>query len=251
MKNILLKLIDIKKQFKTGSTVIKALDGVSFDIYSGEIISLLGVNGAGKTTLSSILATLHPVTSGDVLINGHVSIYKDLYSYRHLIGFCPQQINLDNNLTVKQNLVFAGRYMGMSETAINIQLDLLLEKYELEKYKDCKSDVLSGGYARRVLIARALMHSPQLLILDEPTVGLDPHIRRQLWETIIELKNQGVTIVLTTHYLDEAEFLSDRIVVLDKGKVRLIDTTEGLKTAYQKSRLEDVFIQLISEEVGS
>jgi len=251
MKNILLKLVAIKKQFKTGQTIIKALDGVSFDIYSGEIISLLGVNGAGKTTLSSILATLHPATSGDILINGHVSIYKNLYGYRHMIGFCPQQINLDGDLTVQQNLIFAGRYMGMPESAIKVQLDFLLKKYGLERYKDSKPDILSGGYARRVLIARSLMHRPQLLILDEPTVGLDPHIRLQLWETIIELKNQGVTVVLTTHYLDEAEFLSDRIVVLDKGKVKLIDTPEGLKTAYQKSRLEDVFIQLIKEEVGN
>jgi len=249
MKNILLRIIDLKKYFKVGKKVIKALDGVSLDIFSGEIISLLGVNGAGKTTLSSILATVHPATSGDVLINGQISIYKDLYGYRHMIGLCPQKVNLDGDLTVAQNLIFAGRYMGMPEAAIKHQFDFFLEKYGLNNYKDSKLDVLSGGYLRRVLIARSLMHRPQLLILDEPTVGLDPHIRRQLWETITDLKNQGVTVILTTHYLDEAEFLSDRICILDKGKVKLIDTPSGLKTAYQKSRLEDVFIQLVEEEV--
>jgi len=249
MNQILLRINDLKKYFKTNTGVIKALDGVSLDIFPGEIISLLGVNGAGKTTLSSILATLHPPTSGDILMHGDISIYKDLYAYRYTIGFCPQKINLDGDLTVEQNLIFAGRFMRMSEDEIKKQLEFLLQKYQLQKYRLNKPDILSGGYARRLLIARALMHQPRLLILDEPTVGLDPHIRHQLWETIRELKKQGVTVVLTTHYLDEAEFLSDRIVVLDKGKVKLIDTPEGLKTAYQKSRLEDVFIQLVKEEV--
>lgn len=248
MKNIFLHIIDVTKYFKINKKIIKALDGISFDIFSGEIISLLGVNGAGKTTLSSILATVHPATSGDILINKRQSIYKNLYNYRHMIGFCPQKVNLDNDLTVEQNLIFAGRYMGMPESAIMFQLDSLLEKYNLKNYKNSKPDILSGGYARRVLIVRSLMHKPQLLILDEPTVGLDPHIRHQLWETIIELKNQGITIILTTHYLDEAEFLSDRICILDKGKIKLVDTTANLKSTYQKSRLEDIFIQLVQEE---
>lgn len=111
-----------------------------------------------------------------------------------------------------------------------------------------KPEVLSGGYKQRVVIARSLMHNPKLVILDEPTVGLDPHIRHQLWESIRELKNEGVTVILTTHYLDEAEILSDRICILDKGIIKLIDTPENLKSIHQQSKLEDVFIKLMHEE---
>jgi len=123
-----------------------------------------------------------------------------------------------------------------------------MDKYELIKYADESPSILSGGYKQRVMIARALMHNPKLVILDEPTVGLDPHIRHQLWQTIRDLKNANVTVLLTTHYLDEAEVLSDRLCILDKGKIRLIDTASNLKNSYNKSKLEDVFIQLMNEE---
>jgi len=247
MEQILVTVKDLKKYYHAEGDVIKALNGVTLDIMQGEIIGLLGVNGAGKTTLSSILATLHPPTSGEILVHGK-SIYANICEYRRIIGFCPQKVNLDNDLTVAQNLTYAGRYMGVPESILHERLEYFMHLYDFERYMKNLPDVLSGGYARRVLIARSLMHKPRMLILDEPTVGLDPYIRHQLWETIRDLKKEGVTIILTTHYLDEAEFLSDRICVLDKGKVRLLDTPEGLKTAYQKSRLEEVFIQLISED---
>ena len=246
MDSLLLRISNVKKHYKHGKRVAKALDGVSLDIFKGEVLGLLGVNGAGKTTLSSILATLHPLTEGEIIYEGK-SIYDDMARYRCAVGFCPQQINLDNDLTVEQNLAFAGRYMGVSPDDIRTKVDSFIKMYGLEQYKDSSPEVLSGGYARRVLIARALMHSPRLVILDEPTVGLDPHVRHQLWELIRDLKNQGVTVILTTHYIDEAEFLSDRICVLERGLVKLIDTPQGLLTAYQKSRLEEVFIQLINE----
>ena len=247
MSNILISIKDVKKYFKTAKKVIKALDGVTFDIFDGEIIGLLGVNGAGKTTLSSILATLHPVTEGDVIFNGN-SIYKDINRFRRFIGYCPQKTNLINDLTVEQNLMFAGRYYGLSEEQARKRFADLVEKYGLQEYIDATPDTLSGGYNHRVLLARSLMHDPKLVILDEPTVGLDPHIRHQLWENIRQLKKDGVSVLLTTHYLDEAEMLSDRIVVLDAGKIKLIDTPENLKSIYQKSRLEDVFLQLMHEE---
>lgn len=249
MNNYLVRINDVRKYFVHKKQIAKALDGVTLDIFPGEIVGLLGVNGAGKTTLSSLLATLHPVTSGDIVYAGN-SIYDDLNAFRRVVGYCPQKINLDNDLTVEQNLLFAGRYMGLPCDVINERVQRFFDQFGLHKYKDNLPDALSGGYARRVLIARALMHQPKLVILDEPTVGLDPHMRHQLWETIRELKEHGVTIILTTHYLDEAEVLSDRIVVLDAGKIKLIDTPEGLKTAYEKSRLEDVFMQMITEEVG-
>lgn len=243
----LIKINNLKKHYHNENQIIKALDGVSIDIYKGEILGLLGVNGAGKTTMSSLIATLHPPTEGDILFQEQ-TIYNDINRYRRHVGFCPQKPNLINDLTIKQNLIFAGRYFGIPEKEIALRLEEIVEKYQLKKYLNSKPGILSGGYKQRVLIARALMHKPKLIILDEPTVGLDPHIRRNLWESIRKLKEDNITVILTTHYLDEAEILSDRICILDKGKIRLIDTPENLKSSYQKSRLEDVFIQLMHEE---
>lgn len=247
MENVFINILNIKKYYQNSNHTIKALDDVSLDIFQGEIITLLGVNGAGKTTLSAILATLHPATSGDILFNGK-SIYQDILQYRLLIGFCPQSPNLIYELTIEQNLLFAGRCFGLDEVQIKSRFDELVERYTLGRYLKSKPNVLSGGYKQRVLIARSLMHNPKMIILDEPTVGLDPHIRHQLWENIRKLKEDGVTVILTTHYLDEAEILSDRICILDNGVVKLIDTPENLKNVYQMSRLEDVFLQLMKEE---
>jgi ABC-2 type transport system ATP-binding protein len=248
MSNILLRVKNIKKCYKTKEPEpLYALKGVSLDIYEGEILGLLGVNGAGKTTLSSIIATLHPPTEGDIEFRGH-SIYDDLTAYRFQLGFCPQHPNLNEDLSLYDNLAFAGRFYSMSEQAIDERIKLLASHFELEKYLPEEASVLSGGYKQRFMIARSLMHSPALLLLDEPTVGLDPHIRRQLWEKIRELKKLNVTVILTTHYLDEAEQLSDRVCILDKGLIRLIDTPDNLLADFKQKNLEDVFIQLMSED---
>ncbi len=248
MQTKLIQLQHLSKQYHDGKRVINALNDVSLDIYDAEIVGLLGANGAGKTTLSSIVATLHPPTSGKVLYQGQ-SIYEDINDYRYAIGFCPQKTNLNRDLTIEQILYFAGSYYCMPEKCIKERREELISQFQLQEYRAAKPDILSGGYLHRVLIARALMHRPKLLILDEPTVGLDPHIRRNLWEIIRELKTYGVSILLTTHYLDEADFLSDRICILDKGHVKLIDTPQNLKSSYNKSTLEDVFIKLMEEEV--
>ena len=250
MNSILLKAENISKVRVVNKQKKAVIDHVNFSINRGEIIGLLGANGAGKTTLSSIIASIYRPSAGDIIFEGQ-SIYKNICSYRHAIGYCPQKINLDNDLTVEQNIRYAGRYMGLDEKHIEEQLQHFLDLYELKKYQKAKPNTLSGGYSRRVLLARSLIHNPNFLILDEPTVGLDPHIRRQLWEIIRQLKHQGVSVLLTTHYLDEAEALADRVCVLDQGKIRLIDTPEGLKRAYQKSSLEDVFIHLMKEETQS
>jgi ABC-2 type transport system ATP-binding protein len=240
MNNILLRIKNIKKRY--GSK--EALKGVSLDIYKGEIFGLLGVNGAGKTTLSSIIATLHPPTEGDIECEG-VSIYEDIATYRYKIGFCPQRPNLDPALTLEQNLRLSGTYYQMTKEAIDTRLNFLTHELGLQEYLHQKASVLSGGYKQRFMIARALMHNPQLVILDEPTVGLDPHIRRQLWQQIKDLKALGVTVILTTHYLDEAEQLSDRVCVLDNGLIKLVDTPDKLKADFKMENLEDVFIALM------
>lgn len=226
---------------------IHALNGVNLDIAQGEIISLLGVNGAGKTTLSSILATLHPPTSGDVLFKG-TSIYKNILDYRRAMGFCPQRPNLDMQLTVKDNLIFAGRYFLLPEVEVKRRVEELLTQFGLDRYASFNIHALSGGYKQRLLIARALMHKPALIILDEPTVGLDPDIRRQLWQVIRQLKQQGITVILTTHYLEEAEILSDRVCMLSRGKIIMTATVQDLKQTRKKNTLEEVFLELVQED---
>lgn len=247
MPKVLLAIKEVWKIYKTEKTEIQALKGISFSIYEGEILGLLGPNGSGKTTLSSIIATLHPPTSGDVLFKDK-SIFEYTISYRKFLGFCPQKPNFEKMLTVKENLIFAGRYYGLSGKVIKERVNTLLEQFDLDKYSSSTPDVLSGGYKQRLLIARTLVHNPALVILDEPTVAMDPHIRRELWDIINQLKKSGVTILLTTHYLDEAEVLSDRVCVLDQGKIRFLDTPDNLKLAFKRHRLEDVFLDLMKEQ---
>ncbi len=247
MSNKLLQIRNIKKRYhQKGQKPIEALKGVTFDIFKDEIITLLGVNGAGKSTLSSIIATLNPPTEGDIIFDNK-SIYENLINYRSHLGFCPQKPNLDGFLTLEQNLRFAGRLHRMPEDQIDMRLNKLVEQFELGDYLDRKASVLSGGYKQRFMIARCLMHSPKIVLLDEPTVGLDPHIRRQIWAKIEELKQEGVTVILTTHYLDEAEILSDRVCILHSGLIKLIDTPEKLLSDFKKNNLEEVFLELMQE----
>lgn len=248
MADPILQIKNVSKIYKTKERTVRALDNVSLDIFQGEILSLLGVNGAGKTTLSSILATLHPPTSGDVLYKGE-SIYKHLVAYRKAMGFCPQKPNLDTYLNVEENLIFAGRYFLLPKDQIKKRVDELIKQFNLEQYRKFNINALSGGYKQRVLIARAIVHNPKILILDEPTVALDPDIRRSLWDIILKLKKElGMTIILTTHYLEEAELLSDRVCILNKGKVILTESVETLRNKHEKQKLEDIFLKLLAQE---
>jgi len=243
----ILEIKNISKIYHNKNREVRALDNVSFSIDRGEIFGLLGVNGAGKTTLSSIIATLHPATTGDILFNG-TSIYTNLNEYRHSLGLCPQVQNLDDELNVRENLIFSGRYFLMPKQEIEARADQLLHEFELTKYATFDIDQLSGGTKQRLLIARALMHRPLIVIFDEPTVGLDPDIRRKLWDHIKALKNSGITVILTTHYLDEAEVLSDRVCVLRKGKVVLIESVAQLKQKHQLASLEEIFLSINKED---
>lgn len=245
MTNVSLQIQNITKAYKVANKTIDALKGVSFDIYKGEVLGLLGANGAGKSTLSSIITTLHPATTGDILYQNS-SIYNDLPSFRMRLGYCPQKPNLNPNLTLEQNLLFAGRLYGMNDDQIADRMSVLSKRFGLENYLGQKAEVLSGGYKQRFMIARSLIHKPEIIILDEPTVGLDPHIRHSLWDVIRELKKEGLTILLTTHYLDEAEKLSDRVVILDAGLIKLIDTPDKLMADFKRKNLEDVFIELMN-----
>ncbi len=247
MKKLFLQIKHITKNYYDGRRVLKkALQGISLDLYQGEVLGLLGVNGAGKTTLVSILATLHPPTTGEILWNG-ASIYDALLPFRSVVGYCPQHPNIEKDFSLGENLVISGQCYGLSKKEAEERKKELAKDFNLEPYLDANIDQVSGGYKQRFLIARALMHRPHLVILDEPTVGLDSHIRRELWDVISSLRKQGITVVLTTHYLDEAEKLSDRICLIHEGLVRIIDTPENLKKQHQKNSLEEVFLKFVDD----
>ncbi len=246
----LLQINHLHKHYPGTPKPVIALHDVSLELFEGQVLGLLGPNGAGKTTLSSILATLTPPSSGDILWHGK-SIDKQLSHYRLQVGYCPQRPNLFTNLTLRDNLLFAARFYGLSDSRAAENLKGLTLQLNLGDYLDAKPTVLSGGWKQRFMMARALMHGPKILILDEPTVGLDPHIRHQIWEVIKSLKSQGVSILLTTHYLDEAEQLADRVCMMDKGTIKLIETPAKLKDNFHLPNLESIYLQLIQEEAGS
>ena len=195
-----------------------AVDAIDFDVAKGESFGLLGPNGAGKSTTMRIIAATSQRTSGSITIIGRDPEEHGPQIRAHL-GVVPQQDNLDGELTVTENLFIYGRYFGLSKKFIRTKIEELLEFAQLEEKRDAKVDALSGGMKRRLTIARALISEPDILMLDEPTTGLDPQARHILWDRLFRLKETGVTLVITTHFMDEAEQLCDRLVVMDKGKI--------------------------------
>ena len=195
-----------------------AVDGIDFDVAKGESFGLLGPNGAGKSTTMRIIAATSRRTSGTISILGRDPEEHGPQVRAHL-GVVPQQDNLDTELTVTENLYIYGRYFGLSKKFVNKKVEELLAFAQLEEKKDVKVEALSGGMKRRLTIARALVSEPDILMLDEPTTGLDPQARHILWDRLFRLKEDGVTLIITTHFMDEAEQLCDRLVVMDKGKI--------------------------------
>ena len=195
-----------------------AVDAIDFDIQKGEAFGFLGPNGAGKTSTMKMITTVSPITEGKLSVFG-IDPTTQGRSIRQRIGVVPQEDNLDQELTVSENLYVYGRYHDMPRSDINPRIAELLEFAQLADRKDSRVEPLSGGMKRRLTIARALINQPDLVILDEPTTGLDPQARHLLWERLYRLKQEGATLIITTHYMDEAEQLCDRLVVMDKGKI--------------------------------
>ena len=195
-----------------------AVDAIDFEVAKGESFGLLGPNGAGKSTTMRIIAATSQRTAGSITILGRDPEQHGPQIRAHL-GVVPQQDNLDGELTVTENLFIYGRYFGLSKKFIRNKIEELLEFAQLQEKRDAKVEALSGGMKRRLTIARALVSEPDILMLDEPTTGLDPQARHILWDRLFRLKETGVTLVITTHFMDEAEQLCDRLVVMDKGKI--------------------------------
>ena len=216
-----------------------AVDAVDFDIQPGEAFGFLGPNGAGKTSTMRMVGVVSPITAGDLSVFGLDPVAQGA-EIRARLGVVPQQDNLDEEIPVDENLLIYGRYFGMSRAELWPRIEELLSFAELAERAHDKVSALSGGMKRRLTIARALINSPDLLLLDEPTTGLDPQARHLLWDRLYRLKQEGVTLIITTHFMDEAEQLCDRLVVMDNGKIVAEGSPRSLIEDYSTKEVIEV-----------
>lgn len=227
-----------------------AVDGINFEVKKGESFGLLGPNGAGKSTTMRMIASTSQRTGGELTVLGLDPNTNGPQIRAHL-GVVPQQDNHDRELKVWENLYIYGRYFGLARKYLKSKIEELLDFAQLQEKRDVKVDELSGGMQRRLTIARGLINEPEILMLDEPTTGLDPQARHILWDRLFRLKEQGVTLVITTHYMDEAEQLCDRLIVMDKGKIMAEGSpAELIKKYSSKEVLEVRFGSARNAEVG-
>jgi ABC-2 type transport system ATP-binding protein len=242
-----LRVEGLSKTYRNG---VVALDDLSLEVPAGSFYGLLGPNGAGKTTLINSVVSLARPDSGTVEVFGR-DAFREFREARRQIGLSPQEINLDKFLTVEETLIFHAGYFGVAPDKAQGKAEELLERFGLAGKRNQRTNTLSGGMKRRVLFARALMHDPKLLFLDEPTAGVDVELRYSLWGYIRELNQAGLTILLTTHYLEEAEALCEEIALIDGGRIAARGTSEELKGRYGASNVEDVYMKVIGNGVGS
>jgi ABC-2 type transport system ATP-binding protein len=227
----------LSKSYKSG---LKALDDISLDIKRGEIFALLGPNGAGKTTLISTICGIVTKTSGSVLVDGHDNV-RDFRAARTMIGLVPQELNLPIFENVIDTITFSRALFGLPDNPAHIEK--IMRQLTLWDKRDAKIVTLSGGMKRRVLIAKALSHEPKILFLDEPTAGVDVELRKDMWNIVRDLRAGGVTIILTTHYIEEAEEMADRVGVINKGKMILV---EDKATLMRKMGQKKITLELVS-----
>lgn len=233
-----LELRGVTKRF--GDLV--AVDRVDLDVEEGEIFALLGPNGAGKTTLIHCITGLAVPTAGAIRVFGH-DVVGEFRTTRRIVGLVPQEIGFDPFFTPHESLMIQMGLMGVRPDAE--RADALLRTFALDTHRDAYTRQLSGGMKRRLLVAKALVHAPKLLFLDEPTAGVDVELRKDLWEEVRRLRAEGTTIILTTHYLEEAEELADRIGIIHRGGLVLVEERKELIARHDHARLEDIFVQLI------
>ncbi len=239
-----LEITGLSKRYSTG---VEALKNVSLDIAEGEFFGLLGPNGAGKSTLIHCTTGLAVPTSGEIRIFEQDAIH-DYADARAAVGLAPQELNLDFFLTLEESLDYHGGYFGMPKKERRERTKELLETFSLTEKRNDRTRTLSGGMKRRLILARALMHRPKLLILDEPTAGVDVELRLELWHYVQEINKQGTTILLTTHYLEEADQLCDRIAFINEGQIVAEGSSEELAARYGVSSLEDAYLELVGRK---
>ncbi len=235
-----LELRGLTKRYDDG---MLALEDFDLRIAAGSFFGLLGPNGAGKTTLISAVCNLLRVTSGEIAVFGEA---HDSMQARRWLGLAEQDINLDRFLTVRETLTYHGGYFGMQRDEAEERADEMISVFGLEAKSDVRAPKLSGGQRRRLLLARALMHRPRLVILDEPTAGVDFELRTELWEYIRRLHAEGTTILLTTHYLEEAETLCEEIALIRGGRLLARDSADGLREHFGVERLQEVYVKAMA-----
>jgi ABC-2 type transport system ATP-binding protein len=224
------------------SPPVEAVRGISFSVEPGEFLGLLGPNGAGKSTTLGCISTLVRPTSGRIVVDG-AEVGKDPSGVKRKLAVVPQMRNLDRELTVRELLVFHGRYFGLEAAEREARATRLLDELQVADKANAKPATLSGGQQQRVMIARALMHDPKVVLLDEPTTGLDPQARRLLWETLQRLHGRGLTCILTTHYMEEADRLCERVAIVDHGRILTLDTPAALKKSLPGAQVLDLWLR--------
>jgi ABC-2 type transport system ATP-binding protein len=234
-----LAISNLSKRYDDGTV---ALTGLDLEIRAGEFFGLLGPNGAGKTTLINAVCNLVRVTAGEIAVFGHP--HPSLEA-RRLVGVAEQEPNLDRFLTVREALLYHGGYFGMTRSESERRADEMIEIFDLRAKADVRAPKLSGGMRRRLLLARALLHEPRLVILDEPTAGVDVELRHELWRYIRRLHSQGTTILLTTHYMEEAEALCEDIALIGGGRIVARGTAPTLKERFGGETLEEVYLRSV------
>lgn len=239
-----IRIQDLVKKFED----VTAVDGISLEVQKGELFGLLGPNGAGKTTTINVLCGLIKPTSGTVKI-GDYDVQKETAKVKKLIGVCPQESAIYPYLTGAENVELFGNLHTMDKETLKKRRDMLLEKMGLVEDAKRKSDKYSGGMKRRLSLILALIHDPQIAFLDEPTVGMDPQSRHAVWDFIKELKEESKTIILTTHYMEEAEELCDRVGIIDHGKLIALGNPQTLISKKKVKNLEEVFIALTGRKI--
>lgn len=240
-------IIEAKNLIKKYGDLV-AVDGVSFEVTRGECFGFLGPNGAGKTTTMRMLFGFSPLTSGSLTVFG-LAVDQKIREIKRRIGIAPQEMSLDPDLRVMQNLLIYARYFDIPEEVACQRSEELLHFFKLEDKRNEPIDRLSGGMKRRLLVARALINQPELLILDEPTTGLDPQSRHLMWDRLRQLRSEGVTTVLTTHYMEEAAELCDRIIVMDFGRVIEEGRPRDLIQKHGVKNLEELFLKITGKEL--
>jgi ABC-2 type transport system ATP-binding protein len=239
-----LEVRDLTKRYDDGTLALDALDLL---IPDGAFFGLLGPNGAGKTTLINSVTGLVRVTTGSIRVFGNEAVGDSVSALaaRRLVGLAPQDVNLDRFLTVYESLIYHGGYYGLAREEAARRADEMIDVFDLRAKRDTRTPRLSGGMKRRLLLARALLHEPDLVILDEPTAGVDYELRLELWRYIRLLHRRGTTILLTTHYLEEAEALCEQIALIRDGRIAALDTLERLRQQYGAASLGEVYVKAV------
>ena len=247
---IAIEVNDLRKIYSGKKTIkdVKAVDGISFGVKRGELFGLLGPNGAGKTTTINILCGLIKPTEGSASVGGY-DVRKNLAKVKELISICPQEAAVFPFLTGRENIEYFGNMHLMSKERINERANELLKLIGLLDASERKAKGYSGGMLRQLNLIVALINEPRILFLDEPTVGMDPRVRRTTWDFINSLKSQDRTIILTTHYIEEAEALCDRVAIIDYGRLVALDAPKKLMEEHQVKNLEEVFLKITGRRI--